>query len=116
MLTRPKFLLKLEGAAIFSAAVCFYCQGRYHWWLYALLFLAPDLAMVGYLKSPKLGSAVYNSLHTLTAAIVLLLGGLVFPGLIPYALIWISHIGFDRMLGYGLKYPAFFRDTHLQRV
>ena len=36
--------------------------------------------------------------------------------LLAYALIWISHIGFDRLLGYGLKYPTQFRDTHLQHV
>ena len=116
MLTRPKFLLNLEGAAIFSATLYFYYQGLYPWWLYGLLFLAPDLAMLGYLKSPKLGSAVYNLFHTLTIPIVLLFGGLVSREITPYALIWISHIGFDRMLGYGLKYPTFFRDTHLQRV
>jgi hypothetical protein len=32
------------------------------------------------------------------------------------ALIWLAHIGVDRMLGYGLKYPTGFKDTHLQRV
>jgi hypothetical protein len=31
-------------------------------------------------------------------------------------LIWIAHIGVDRALGYGLKYPSSFKDTHLQRV
>jgi len=38
------------------------------------------------------------------------------PRLVPFLLIWISHIGLDRMLGYGLKYPTQFRDTHLQHV
>jgi len=38
------------------------------------------------------------------------------PQWIPYALIWLAHIGIDRALGYGLKYPTFFRDTHLQHV
>ena len=32
------------------------------------------------------------------------------------ALIWLAHIGMDRLLGYGLKYPSAFKDTHLQRV
>ena len=31
-------------------------------------------------------------------------------------LIWAAHIGMDRMLGFGLKYPTRFQDTHLQRV
>jgi hypothetical protein len=29
------------------------------------------------------------------------------------ALIWIAHIAFDRLLGFGLKYPTQFKDTHL---
>ena len=38
------------------------------------------------------------------------------PTLIAVALIWTSHITFDRLLGYGLKYPTFFKDTHLQHI
>ena len=33
-----------------------------------------------------------------------------------FALIWLAHIGVDRMLGYRLEYPSAFKDTHLQRV
>jgi hypothetical protein len=36
--------------------------------------------------------------------------------LLPYGLIWTSHIGLDRLLGFGLKYPTRFNDTHLQRT
>ena len=32
------------------------------------------------------------------------------------ALVWCAHIGFDRALGYGLKYAAGFRETHLGRL
>ncbi len=32
------------------------------------------------------------------------------------ALIWTAHIGFDRVLGYGLKYATAFGDTHLGRL
>jgi hypothetical protein len=31
----------------------------------------------------------------------------------PLLLIWTAHIGFDRALGIGLKYPTGFGDTHL---
>jgi hypothetical protein len=34
----------------------------------------------------------------------------------PIALIWVNHIGVDRLLGYGLKYPAGFGWTHLGRM
>ena len=30
--------------------------------------------------------------------------------------IWLAHIGVDRMVGYGLKYPTSSKDTHLNRV
>ena len=32
------------------------------------------------------------------------------------AAILIAHVGFDRALGYGLKLPTSFRDTHLGRI
>jgi hypothetical protein len=32
------------------------------------------------------------------------------------AWIWLAHLGFDRLMAYGLKYDTAFKDTHLQRV
>ncbi len=118
MLTKPRWILHAEGAAILGAALYFYHVSHYPWWLFALLFLVPDLFMLGYLKNAKWGSAAYNLVHTVTGPLLLLGVALVFalPQCIPYALIWPGHIGFDRMLGYGLKYPTFFKDTHLQHV
>jgi hypothetical protein len=108
----------LEGAAIFLAATAFYRAGHNPWWLFAVLFLAPDLFMLGYLLDAKRGAAVYNLVHTLTLPLLLLGTAFVFtaPRCIPYSLIWLAHIGIDRALGYGLKYPTFFKDTHLQHV
>jgi hypothetical protein len=118
MFTKPRVLLHLEGAAILLLALYFYQAAHYRWWLLALLFLAPDLFMVGYLKNAKWGSGAYNLVHTLTIPVLLLLCSQLFavPQYLPFALIWLAHIGFDRMLGYGLKYPTFFKDTHLQHV
>jgi len=118
MLTKPRWILHLEGAAILGIAVYFYHAGHYRWWLFALLFLVPDLFMLGYLKGAKWGSAVYNLVHTFTGPVLLLMVGLLFASTecLPFAIIWCAHIGFDRMLGYGLKYPTFFKDTHLQHV
>ncbi len=83
-----------------------------------LTFFTPDLAMLGYLKNVQWGSASYNLFHTVSVPLVLLLAALLLsvPSLTPYALIWFSHIAFDRLPGYGLKYPTFFKDTHLQHV
>lgn len=59
----------------------------------------------------------YNALHT--SALPAILAVLAFAGQwgpsIDIALIWFAHVGMDRMLGYGLKYPSAFKDTHLQR-
>jgi hypothetical protein len=118
MLTKPRRLLYLEGATILASACYFYHAGHYSWWLFALLFLSPDLLMLVYLKDAKWGSAAYNLVHNLVGPLLLLAVALLLPAApgIPYALIWLGHIGFDRLLGYGLKYPAFFKDTHLQHV
>jgi len=86
--------------------------------LYAVLILAPDLFMLGYLRGPRAGAALYNLGHTWLLpgllGIVALLAGAAAAGSI--ALIWFGHIGVDRLLGYGLKLPAGFQDTHLGRI
>lgn len=83
-----------------------------------LLILAPDLSAIGYLAGPTVGAAVYDVVHTYASPIALALVG-VLTGTemaTQIALIWFAHIGTDRFLGYGLKYPTRFKDTHLQRV
>ena len=118
MLTKPRWILHLEGAPILAATLYFYYQGHYRWWIFAVLFLAPDLIMLGYLINVRVGAAAYNLVHTVTLPLALLVASLILaaPGWIPYALIWLAHIGFDRALGFGLKYPTSFNDTHLQHV
>jgi len=118
MLTKPRWLLHLEGAAIFALTLCLYRSGHFSWGLFALLFLSPDLSMLGYLAGAKWGAAFYNSVHTYAGPVLLLLLSFALPAarLAPFGLIWLAHLGFDRMLGFGLKYPTFFKDTHLQHV
>ena len=118
MLTRPRWLLQTEGACYLALCLALYRAGHFPWWLFLALFLAPDLFLLGYLANARIGAAFYNLAHTLVWPIALLLVSLALPAreLAPYGLIWLSHLGFDRMLGFGLKYPTNFRDTHLQRV
>jgi hypothetical protein len=114
----PKSLLHIEGAAVLIATCIFYQQPHDHWLWFGLLFLAPDFSMLGYLAGKKPGAVFYNLGHTYAAPFLLLLV-LWLSGQTAYAwlaLIWLAHIGFDRMLGYGLKYETAFKDTHLQRV
>jgi Domain of unknown function (DUF4260) len=114
----PKTLLHLEGLAVLVGATWLYRDLGASWRLFALLFLAPDLFMLGYLLGTRVGARVYNIGHTTLIPAALLViayyGGR--PALFPFGLIWIAHIGFDRMLGYGLKYEDAFKSTHLGRV
>jgi hypothetical protein len=113
-----QIFLRLEGAAAAALAALFYARTGASWWLFAALWLAPDLSMLGYLGGSELGARIYNAIHSYvtpaTLAVVALLLGR--PTLLPYALIWMNHIGVDRMLGYGLKYPGGFQWTHLGKL
>jgi hypothetical protein len=110
--------LQLEGAALAAAALVTYTHLGESWWLFALLLLAPDLSFAAYLAGPRVGAVVYNLVHSTIGPI--LLGTFAYlAGAIPavaVALIWLFHIGIDRMLGYGLKYGTGFKDTHLGRI
>jgi len=114
----PRFLLHVEGLAVLIVACVAYQKLGASWLKFAVLFLAPDLSMFGYLAGLKTGAAAYNAFHTYLVPVIL---GAVFyftqnVALIPLCLIWVAHIGFDRLLGYGLKYATAFKDTHLSRV
>ena len=115
---KPRLLLHLEGAAFLLAAGILYQRSHAGWLWFALLFFTPDFFMLGYLANKKVGALIYNLGHTYAAPLLLLLA-LSLSGQSTYgwlALIWLAHIGFDRLLGYGLKYETAFKDTHLQRV
>ena len=111
-------VLRLEGAAAFATAIALYGQAGFSWLALVILFLAPDLSMLAYLVGPRAGALAYNLVHTYALALPLALAGFAFGSPVASALglIWIAHIGFDRMLGYGLKYASGFGDTHLGRI
>lgn len=114
----PLILLRLEGAAMLATALYAWHLTGGSWLVFGLLFFTPDLAMLGYLASPRTGAIAYNLAHTyviaaLIGALGLLAGS---PMAVAAALILAGHIGFDRMLGYGLKYPDAFGHTHLGKL
>lgn len=113
-----QFLRRAEYAGLFLLALGLYYRSEGSWWLFALLFLAPDLSMLGYSFGSRIGALVYNIGHSFLS--VMLLAGVGFAMSLPWAwqlaLIWMAHIGFDRMLGYGLKYASGFQDTHMGRI
>lgn len=114
----PLVLLRLEGGALLLIATVAYARTGASWWLYAALFLVPDLSFLGYLAGARIGAVAYNAAHTTLGPIALALVGLGSgaPPMISVALIWAAHAGIDRMLGYGLKYSEGFAFTHLGRI
>lgn len=117
-ITTPKLLLRLEGITLLLAAAALYFNAGGSWLLFALLLLAPDISMVGYLGSARLGAAIYNAFHAYPVPALLVALGF-WTGnqlLLHVAFVWFAHIGMDRVFGFGLKYPSGFKDTHLQSV
>lgn len=115
---QPRLWLRAEGVVAFVAAVFAWGVLRGEWlWLVPAL-LAVDISMVGYLAGPRLGALTYNVAHSWATALAVLLAGWVLSS-VPLelvGLILVAHVGADRAVGYGLKYPTSFQDTHLGRI
>ena len=108
-------MLRLEGLAVTAVSAALYARTGVSWWLFAALWLAPDLSMLGYLAGSCRGARVYNAIHSYVVPAVLGLSAYLLhePIALAIALIWANHIGVDRLLGFGLKYGDGFRWTHL---
>jgi hypothetical protein len=111
-------MLRLEGLTLFIGMTLLYAVWGGSWWIYAILFLVPDLSFLAYLAGPRTGAIVYNAAHSYMAPMTLMVAGLgmASPLTLSIAMIWLAHIGIDRALGYGLKYAAGFGFTHLGRI
>jgi uncharacterized protein DUF4260 len=111
-------MLRLEGLTLFTGMTLLYAVWGGSWWVYAILFLVPDLSFAAYLAGPKPGAIVYNAAHSYMAPVTLMTSGFAAasPLLLSIAMIWLAHIGIDRALGYGLKYAEGFGFTHLGRI
>jgi len=117
-LSMARILLHLEGLAVVMSAVALYSQQGWGWGMFLALLFAPDLAMLGYLAGPLIGSRVYNLVHFYALPLALGMIGLFSDTemMMQIATIWFAHIGMDRALGYGLKYATGFKDTHFTRL
>ncbi len=117
-LSLPRIFLHLEGASVLIAALILYANQGFSWWTFALLLLAPDLSFLFYLINQRLGSTAYNLVHTLVFPLALAVYSLLSSSSLglQLALIWLAHIGMDRMVGYGLKYPDQAKETHFSRL
>lgn len=109
-------VLRLEGLMLLALSVSLYARLQGEWLVFAELFLVPDLSFAAYLFGPRAGAFAYNAMHSTIGPLMLLSAGVFAPMAAPVALVWLAHVGFDRALGYGLKYPSAFTDTHLGRI
>ena len=111
----PKPLLQFEGAAVLILSLLTYRWNRGGWLEFVLLFLVPDVSMIGYVANARVGSVIYNAVHTYVGPLALGCYAVWSDQrqALLLSLIWAAHIGLDRMLGFGLKYPTRFKDTHL---
>ncbi|KAF0717097.1 Aste57867_2494 [Aphanomyces stellatus] len=111
-----RVFLQLEGLAVLVAALLAYYRLQGNWWVFLGGFFAGDILSLGYVFGPAVGCTIYNLSHTfvgplVTVMIYLLLNDHVW--LLHVAVIWVSHLGWERSLGYGLRYPDGFTSTHI---
>lgn len=118
LLTDPTRLLRLEGLAALVVVLVAYGTLGFSWWAFAALVLLPDLSMLAYALGPQAGARAYNLAHASPGPLGLALVGFLAAsdGAMLVGLAWLAHIALDRAVGYGLKLPTGFHDTHLGRI
>ncbi len=114
----PRAYIHVENVVAFMGIVVLYVYLDYSLFLFFLLLFSPDLTMIGYAWNKKIGSIVYNLGHNLILPIILFIASFLqeMPIVMMLALIWLAHIFLDRAFGFGLKYSAGFKITHLQKL
>ena len=114
----PKLIIHLEGLCVLLFSLYFYSYNDFSWLVFFVLLFSPDLSALGYLVNNRIGALCYNLFHTYILVFVLLLLGIVlsYDLLKALGLIFAAHIGMDRAIGYGLKYPNEFKETHFQKL
>jgi hypothetical protein len=112
---KPRRWLRLDGGVIFVASIFLFAATHQPWWVYPVLLFVPDIFMIGYLRDTKVGAFSYNVGHSYFLPSLVVLIGWEWHHILSIAVgvIWIGHIGMDRLLGYGLKYDDNFKNTHL---
>ena len=113
-----KVVLKMEEMLMLIGSILALMWLKVEWWYYPILFLGPDISLVGYLFGNKAGAACYNTFHHKGIAVVLISIGFFYNYWLPevIGIIIFGHSSIDRMAGYGLKYDQGFKFTHLGMI
>ncbi len=114
----PAILIRAEHVALLALAIAAYWQVGGSWWLFAILFFAPDLSFAAVVAGRAAGLLAYHLAHAAVLPALLALLGIVadWDLSLSLAVIWFAHLAFDRTVGYGLKYSLAKNDTHLDRI
>ncbi|MDR9418703.1 DUF4260 domain-containing protein [Gracilimonas sp.] len=114
-----KIQLILEEIVLFIGSfLLFGLATDFSWWIFALLFFLPDISFAAYLINTKVGSWIYNICHHKGIMIVLILTGYFaeMEWILAVGIVFLGHAAFDRVFGYGLKFPDEFKRTHLGKI
>lgn len=113
-----KNIIRLEEMGMLLASIFALVYLKVEWWYYLILFLGPDISMVGYLINNRIGAVLYNIFHHKGIALTILVTGFIYNNWIMQVvgLILFGHSSMDRMAGYGLKYNEGFKFTHLGTI
>lgn len=113
-----KLSLKLEELMMLLLGIFVFSFLDFAWWWFLVLFLTPDVGMLGYLFGNKTGAFLYNLFHHKGLAILIWFVGFSLENQFfqLISVILFAHASFDRMLGYGLKYETGFKFTHLGEI
>lgn len=105
--------LRLDGGVLFVASIILFALTNQAWWVYPVLLFIPDVFMIGYVRNNAVGAFFYNAGHSYFLPSLTVLFGWHHPAVLAVGLIWLGHVGFDRLMGYGLKHDSGFKSTHL---
>lgn len=108
-------ILKWEELALFVLSAYALYDMHVQWWVYLLLFLGPDISMLGYVAGNRAGAVSYNFFHHKGVAVVFFITGWLSGiwSLQVAGIVLFGHSSMDRVFGYGLKYFTGFKLTHL---
>lgn len=112
-----KQVLRIEEATTFALSIYLLSllDISLRWWIYILLYLAPDIGMIGYIFNNKIGAITYNIFHHKAIATLLIIVGFLSTDqyLLLTGIVLFGHAAMDRMFGFGLKTFQGFKFTRL---
>ena len=103
---------------MFLFSLFLFQQLELSWWWYVGLFFVPDVSFIAYAINPLFGAYTYNILHHKGLMLVIYMLGFLLSNVwfLAIGAIFFGHSSFDRIMGYGLKMPESFQETHLGRI